>query len=667
MPLQPPPSSTGADADQVRAVKALADSERRYRALFERAPLPMWLWDVATRAIVDVNDAAVETYGYRRQEFIGMDVARLAAPDEMARVEQELAAASSGRSLHRVQRHRRCDGRVLEVELSAHEIVLDERKFRIVTARDVTAERAAAEMRARLAALVDASPEAIIGQDLEGKVVTWNPAAERLFGWRADEIIGRPVDLLVADDERPEYDELRERVLRERRAIECEATRRHRDERELQVYLSLAPVLGADGAAIGVVAMARDITQDKLLRRQLQQAQKMEAVGQLAGGIAHDFNNLLTAIRGYSEMALADIPADNPARDDVREVIASTDRAASLTHQLLAFSRKQLLQPDLLDPAIVVSDMEGLLGRLIGEHIEMVLHIAEPIGTIRADRGQLEQVLVNLAVNARDAMPEAGVLLIRVVRTHLTEAFTSTHPGSVPGAYVAISVSDTGVGMSAEVRERIFEPFFTTKATGKGSGLGMSMVYGIVKQSGGYVDVESAEGNGTTVVVYLPIVADEPHPTPRHTPIVAFMPRTTRGETVLVVEDAVAVRSVVRRALEGAGYTVIEAVDGANALAIFRERGGLIDLMITDLVMPRLGGRGLTEELQQLGARIPVLVMSGYSSDPFRAGGGPFPDMDFIEKPFTTAAVVQKVRRLLDASRSRRRAQSSGASSGEKA
>jgi two-component system cell cycle sensor histidine kinase/response regulator CckA len=394
----------------------------------------------------------------------------------------------------------------------------------------------------------------------------------------------------------------------------------------------------------GVLVVAHDVTARQILEAQLLQAQKMEAIGQLAGGVAHDFNNLLGVITGYSELAQRQIGAAHPARARLDQVIKAAERAAGLTRQLLAFSRKQVMRLKVFDLNAVVADTQKMLGRLIGEDIDVVVHAEPGLGSVRADPGQIEQVLLNLAVNARDAMPKGGTLTLETGNVDLDQAYADAHPPAQAGPYVMLSVSDSGSGMDKATQLRIFEPFFTTKPEGRGTGLGLATVYGIVKQSGGYVWVYSEPGRGTTFKVYLPRV-DEPAEAVHPALAVSETPRG--GETILLVEDTESLREVIQETLEESGYTVLLASHGEEAVAIARERKGPIDLLLTDVVMPKLGGAELAKRLVVLRPEMRVLYMSGYTSHAISQQGIVGQEVALLQKPFTGDTLARAVREAL--------------------
>jgi signal transduction histidine kinase len=408
---------------------------------------------------------------------------------------------------------------------------------------------------------------------------------------------------------------------------------------------SKVPLRDAAGRVVGVLGVYQDITQLKRLEEQFRQAQKMEAVGRLAGGVAHDFNNLLTVINGYSDMVLTTLDDHDPVRPLIEEVGKAGDRAAGLTRQLLAFSRQQILRPKVLELNEVVADVSKMLRRLIGEDVELALKPGAGLRRVKADPGQIEQVVMNLAVNARDAMPTGGQLTIETRNVERDGA--CAHDGSEvrPGSYVLLAVSDTGCGMTEEVRERVFEPFFTTKELGQGTGLGLATVYGIVTQSGGHIEVATAVGRGTTFRVYLPAVSGDSALVEKAAGASA-LPRGT--ETVLVVEDEAGVRELACLVLQRLGYEVLVAANAEQAVVVARHTERPLELLLTDVVMPGAGGRVLAERLRAANAELQVLFMSGYTDDAVVRHGVESDRVHFLPKPFTPATLARKVRDVLD-------------------
>jgi len=400
------------------------------------------------------------------------------------------------------------------------------------------------------------------------------------------------------------------------------------------------------GRTVKISGAFQDITERKRLEAQLSQSQRLEAVGQLAGGIAHDFNNILTAIRGYAELARRGLEEDESRRDDLDELIANADRAAALIRQLLAFSRRQVLEPQVLDPAAIVEGIVPMLRRLIGEQVELTTHTAPDLGSVKVDPSQLEQVIVNLAVNARDVMSDGGKLTIELSNFEFDAAYVAAHAEAVPGPYVLLAVSDTGVGMDAATKARAFEPFFTTKGVGKGTGMGLATVYGIVKQSGGFIYVYSEPGQGTTFRICLPRVAREPSGAVAET--LAARPSLSGAETILLAEDESAVRGFARRTLEAYGYTVLEAAGGAEALTIAASHSGPIALLLTDVVMPGLQGHQLAAQLTAARPEMRVLYVSGFTENSVIHDGVADQGVAFLAKPFSADALGEAVRAVLD-------------------
>jgi two-component system, cell cycle sensor histidine kinase and response regulator CckA len=481
--------------------------------------------------------------------------------------------------------------------------------------------------------------------DADGRRIYNSPSYERILGYSAERLASTsPFEQIHPDDQ-----ELVKDAAREARAggigRRIEYRMRRQDGTWCVLESTCNTILNASGAVDKLVIVNRDITDRKNLEEQFRQSQKMEAVGRLSGGVAHDFNNLLGVIIGYSEFLQERLDHANPLRSSVDEILKAGKRAASLTRQLLAFSRQQVLDPKVLDLNVIVSDMEKLLRRLIGEDIQLTTRRGKGLGRVRADQGQIEQVVMNLAVNARDAMPGGGQLTIQTEDMVMNEAFVRRYPYPVkPGPYVKLTVTDTGVGMDAGTKARAFEPFFTTKEKGKGTGLGLSTVYGVVKQSGGYIDLDSSPGAGTTFEIYLPRVDEIASETQASSPI----DRLDGSETVLVVEDETSLATLVRNALELRGYTVLGATDGMEALSISRQYRASIDLLLTDVVMPGLGGRALAEELARERPEIRIVYISGYTGQGVGQQGPIEPGSFFLPKPFSREDLARKVREALD-------------------
>ena len=505
--------------------------------------------------------------------------------------------------------------------------------------------------RAYTTHIVTAAPTLICALALDGTTLLVNPAVSRVTGYSQEELIGlnwwrtfHPGDR-YAQVERLFHDLERGAVVN----YEMPLVTKHGEERVIS--WSTANRFTAEGELLEFIGIGTDVSprkaaEEKLQKseQQLRQAQKMEAVGRLAGGVAHDFNNLLTIITGYSQMLLTRLAPDDPARAELAEIKEAGDRAVALTGQLLAFSRKQVVQPKVLDLNAVVTNLDKMLQRLIGEDILLATALAPSVGRVKADPGQIEQIIMNLAVNARDAMPRGGKLTFETADVELDDTYANHMVAVQPGSYVMLAVSDTGCGMDAETQARIFEPFFTTKEQGKGTGLGLSTVYGIVKQSDGYIWCYSEVGHGTTFKIYLPH-ADEPATSQLPDTTAADLPRGS--ETVLLVEDEQGVRTLAEFLLRRSGYTVLQAQSGAEALALAGQHMGPIHLLLTDVVMPGMSGRELAERLAGDDPGIKTLFMSGYTDDTVVRHGVLQAEAAFIQKPFTFDALLRKVRATL--------------------
>jgi two-component system cell cycle sensor histidine kinase/response regulator CckA len=638
-----------------------------YRALFEHNPLPMWVYDSETLAFLEVNAAAVEHYGYTRDEFRRMSILDI-------RPEEDRATAP--------WRHRRKDGSVVLVRVSSHPISFADREARLVVAQDVTeVTRTAEELRdsreqyrffiGRTAEGVwraAVEPPIPVGADeadqvarctRHARLVEVNESMVRMYGCAdAKELLGTQLSATFDLTDSRSLEFFRAFVQSGYRTVELESREFDRHGAERWFVNNLLGVV-ENGLLTAIWGTQRDVTEHRAAesgriraedalrqsQEQFRQAQKMEAVGRLAGGVAHDFNNLLSAILSYSELVLDDLPADHASREDVEQIRQAGNRAAELTHQLLAFSRRQLLQLRIIDLNAVVASVDRMLRRVIGEDIELRTVLSPSLGHTKADAGQLEQVLINLAVNARDAMPTGGILTITTANAEVGGRHAARWPQVQPGGYVTLSVRDTGTGMSHEVQERIFEPFFTTKGPGHGTGLGLSTVYGIVAQSGGQVFVTSEPGAGSTFTIYLPahqadidVAAARP---PR-------APVRGGAETVLLVEDETLVRQLTHEILRRNGYRVLEAADGVEALAVVRDHAGHIDLMLTDVVMPRMSGHELVELARPVRPDMRILYVSGYSEEAIARQGQLTDGIELLAKPFTPGVLTAKIRELLD-------------------
>ena len=597
-----------------------------------------------------VNSAAAALVGRNVDDVIGKSCGEFFSPETMTQIlERDRLVLQEGKSFTFEERIMTASGAAL-VCLTTRGPFRDAQgkvagSFGV--SRDITNRKRMEEnlrvQKLFLEQLIQNAPEAIAITDPDYTVREINVEFTRVFGYTAVEARGRNLSsLIVPSEKEAESQSLMGSTNRPANTV-LETTRRRKDGSRVDVSILVSPVI-VGNELDAVYCIYRDISDVKTTEEQLRQSQKMEAIGRLAGGLAHDLNNLLTVITGYSEMQLAGIEASDPNRAHAAQIMQAAERATSLTQQLLAFSRRQVLQPKAINLNSVVSSLEDLLRRLIGENIEVVFTPSQDLGTVRADPGQLEQVIMNLAINARDAMPKGGKLMLQTSNTEVDEAYARHHVGVVPGSYVLLTVSDTGVGMDEDTVGHIFEPFFTTKGLGKGTGLGLSTVYGIVQQSEGHIFVYSEPGRGTSFKIYLPRV-DEP--AERSSSGQGKSQKSVGRETILLVEDDPQVRDLTHSLLEGCGYTVLATDTMPGVEKHCREFRGAIHLLLTDLVMPGMTGKEVAVVVSRLRPGIRVLFMSGYTDDVIDMHGGLGPETFFLQKPFTSAALAEKVRQAL--------------------
>jgi two-component system cell cycle sensor histidine kinase/response regulator CckA len=644
-----------ANAESQREAAERRRSEELFRSAFEHTNVGMVLTDERHR-FIRVNAASARLFGYPRDEMIGLSMADVTYPDDLAESYARRTPLEKGEGdfFQMEKRYRRKDGSVFWglVNVSVVREGNGQPLQYVAQVQDISdrkqAEAERNELLRRFQMHIERMPLACVSFDTDVRILEWNPAAERLFGYRREEILGRSAyETIVPESARASVEENVARVQSGDMAANNINENRTKDGRILLCEWFNTPFTDSTGQVIGCLSLAADVTEKRSLEQQLRQAQKMDAIGQLAGGVAHDFNNLLTVILGFGEIAKSSLPADNPAHDLVGQMTQAGERAASLTRQLLAFSRQQVMAARVLDLNAILTDLEKMLRRVLGEDVSLASSLQPNLGRIKADAGQIEQVIVNLAVNARDAMPQGGKLTIETANVELDEEYARAHPEVRPGRYVLLAVSDTGHGMSEEVKARIFEPFFTTKAPGKGTGLGLATVFGIVKQSGGCIEVYSEPGVGTSFKVYLPRASGPISMGKSHQ---GLRPAPGGNETILLVEDEDAVRALVRIVLQGGGYHVLEAADGDEALRVAQQQQGPIHLLVSDVVMPGLGGRQLSERLLALYPRMKVLFLSGYTDDAVVRHGILQEKVDFLQKPFSTNTLAEKVREVLDSS-----------------
>ncbi|MFZ0774657.1 MAG: PAS domain S-box protein [Candidatus Sulfotelmatobacter sp.] len=619
--------------------------------------------------IVQINSQAQDLFGYARQELIGQKVEML-VPDSYRgqhqhhrqKFAQTPKTRRMGADLDLYGRRR--NGSEFPVEISLSPVSTEAGWFVLSAIRDISDRKRIAEelrrvneelhrktaeqigeYRSRLASIIDSSEDAILSKDLNGTITSWNKGAERIYGYTPAEIVGKHISLLIPSDRPGEIPEILRKIARGESTEHIESIRVTKDGRHLNVSISVSPLRNASGEIVGASAIARDITAQKRAEGQLRQSQKMEAIGRLAGGVAHDFNNILAIINACTEFLRDRIgPAAEPSTY-VENIRKATERGTSLTRQLLAFSRTPAIQTQVLDLNDRLKDISKLLRPLLGDDIEVLIVPKSPSAVIEADPGHLDQIVVNLAVNARDAMPRGGRFILETGAVKFDEAFADQHQAMAAGKYVLLAVSDTGSGMDEATVSRIFEPFFTTKESGKGTGLGLATVYGIVKQSAGHIFVYSEPGHGTTFKIYLPN-AEHKIGVRTKSEVETVSPKH-HGTTILLVEDDEIMRSLTRQLLQEHGYTVLEANDGRAALEMVDSNPGPIDLLLTDVVMRRMSGPELAERLHSSNPTLKVAYMSGYTGELMANREMLKPGVTLLEKPFTRNALLNTVHAML--------------------
>jgi PAS domain S-box-containing protein len=632
--------------ERERAERALIESEERYRTLFENAPVGIYRTTPEGR-IVAVNPALAKMLGYSSvTKLIGRDLNAGDFQPQYPRSHFMALMEERGEVTGLESTWRKEDGGTVYVRENARAIRDDSGKILYYegTVEDITENKQAEAEHLRLVTAIEQSAEAVVITDTAGTIEYVNPAFTRITGYSREEALGKNPRILKSGKHEPAlYQQLWATVLKGE-IWHGEIINRRKDGSLYTEQMDIAPIRCERGDITHFIATKEDVTVRKQLELQLVQAQKMEAVGRLAGGVAHDFNNLLTIINGYAQLLAEQISPQDPRLDQLNEIMKAGERAASLTRQLLAFSRRQVLEPKVLDLNIVLADLQKMLRRLIGEDIELVTTLKPKLGRVKVDPGQIEQVIMNLAVNARDAMPEGGKLYIETSDVEIDENYAQSHSNMIPGKYVMLAVTDTGIGMDADTQARIFEPFFTTKGKGQGTGLGLAMVYGIVKQSGGFIWVYSEPGQGATFKIYFPAVGEDALAA---VPARASAKPANGSETILVVEDEDGVRGLVCHTLRARGYHVLEAQGAEQALKLSEQHGKPIHLLLTDVVMPQTGGKELAKSLSALHPETKVLYMSGYTDDAIVRRGILEQGAAFLQKPFAPDALVRKVREVL--------------------
>jgi two-component system cell cycle sensor histidine kinase/response regulator CckA len=636
---------------RVFMVDALRQSEANSLFLFAHNPLPMWVFEKESLQFLQANDAALHRYGYDRVEFLQMSASDLHPPDEIPRLLRMFHKNSTSGKTTRQWHHRLKDGSIIDVEIFLHSIEYSGRSAVLVVAQDITGRKRAEEEKQKFFTLVENSRDFIGVGDLEGNALYVNPAGRSLLGMGGAETVKgtRARDYVASDD----LALVRNTVLP---AIRSSGHwkgelrfRHHQTGQALPMDCVGFQVKDPQtGEPRFVATVSRDITERRALEQQLRHAQKFEAIGQLAGGIAHDFNNVIGAILGWAELG-----EEQAASSDVRfathfkKIHVQCDRVMALIRQLLAFARRQILEPRNLSLNQSVRDVLSLLGGVIGKDIELHTVLAEDLAVVRVDPTQIEQILVNLCINSRDAMPKGGHLSIETRNTGFSEEECRRNAELQPGHFAELCVTDTGIGMDAAVRERIFEPFFTTKGTGKGTGLGLATVYGIVKQHGGLIQVESEPGRGSTFHIFLP-VSEIITPVEHRPAVVRDQPLRGGTEIILIAEDHEGIREMARATLESLGYQILLANDGEEAVEIFSAHCDLIALVLLDVIMPRRSGPEAYEAIKAMRPDVPVVFATGYSDET-----APLTEMvergiAVLPKPYSPAILCRRVREALD-------------------
>lgn len=678
--------------------KKLRESEERYRVLFESSPDGIAITDIQSKKPVYVNSAFNRMLGYNAEELKKMKLIDLPPDEKKEYVRSELKSQHLGeKALAENLPLQRKDGTIRYVDINSTQITIGGKKYIIDFFRDITKRKKAEnglqkahdelerrvkerteelfniteqlkleltkrkqvelelrESSERYRTLVNKLGEGVGVADLEEKFIISNPAAEKIFGVESGKLNGRKLyEFLDSENSAKVKEETKKRKQGISSSYEFEIIRPNGEKR--QIIMTATPKYDKNSKVIGSLGIFRDITEQKkaeeALRKseeQLRQAQKMEAIGRLAGGMAHDFNNLLTAVLGYSELLLNKLDDLNPLTKYPREIKKAAELGVSLASQLLTFSRRQVVQLKGLDLSAVVIDMEKILHRLIGEDIELVTILNPKLGGIKADKTQIDQIIMNLSINARDAMPQGGKITLETNKIYLDEDYANRHIEVKPGNYVMLKVSDTGWGMDEETVSHIFEPFFTTKDQEMGTGLGLSTVYGIVKQSEGYIDVQSKLGHGTTFKIYFPSTNETIELPKLPKSSVASAKLQAGWETILLVEDEESVWDLVCEVLKENGYTVLAAHNGNEAISICKQHKERIDLMLTDMVMPQMSGVTLAEKLKPTHSEMKVLYMSGYTGDDVVSRGLLKTGTPFLKKPFSPETLLRKIRELLE-------------------
>jgi len=628
-----------------RSEAVLRESREQFRVIFDKTKDGILLADVENRRFITCNQAICDMLGYTQDEIRQLKVDDIHPREDLPGIVEGFEKQARGEVESAGELPlRRKDGSVLYAELQSNRVSVAGRVCLLGSFRDVTERRKTTETLAHLGMAVDQAAEAVVVTDREGTIQYVNPAFERITGYSVAEVVGKNPRILKSGEQDASFYRGFWSVLGRGEVWTGHFINRRKDGSLYEEDATISPVHDSAGNIVSFVAVKRDVTRVVSLEKQVRMAQKMESVGTLAGGIAHDFNNVLTVIIGFGEMLKRRIANDPKAASDLDEILHGAERASVLTRQLLTFARRQVVDLINLDLNQVVADLEKLLRKVTREDIEIKTFPAENPVTVLADRGQVEQVLMNLCLNARDAMPGGGQLVIEAGVTSLDEEYRKQYPYMKAGRYGVLSVSDTGIGMDEKTRERIFEPFFTTKGPDKGTGLGLAVVYGIVKQHNGFIHVYSEPGKGSTFRVYFPSVESLPDPK-----TAASRTVTVGGnETILLTEDEEPVRNLMEQTLRSYGYRVLVTRDGEEAVDEFRRHEKEIAMVVLDAVMPKMGGKQAYDAMAKTSPGLKVLFLSGYSANAIHESFVLLPGLPFLQKPFVPDALARKVREVLD-------------------
>lgn len=631
--------------EKERVCEALQDSEKRYRRLFESAQDGILILDAETGKVVDVNPFLMRLLGYTYEEFCGKYIWEIGAFKDIAASKDAFQALQDNEYIRYEDLPlETLDGKPVAVEFVSNVYLVDHSKVIQCNIRDITAHKRAKAERTQLMAAIDQVGEAIVMTDAQGSIQFVNPAFKQMTGYRGKEVVGQNPRLLKSGkQDEPFYRNLWD-TISSGKTWAGRMVNKRKDGTFYTEETTISPVRNVSGQIVNYVSVGRDISDHLRLSAQFQQAQKMEAVGLLAGGVAHDYNNMLSVILGYAELALRKVEPNQSLHADLEEIIKAANRSTEITRQLLAFARKQTIIPVVLDLNRAVESMLKMLKRLIGEDIDLAWMPEKDLYPVKMDPVQVDQILANLCVNARDAIADVGKVTIETGNAVFDETYCADHPGFIAGEYVLLAVSDDGCGMDKETIDQIFEPFFTSKEVGQGTGLGLSMVYGIVKQNNGFINVYSEPGAGTTFRIYLSRHAGQAIET--HREKAADIP-LGHGEIVLLVEDEPAILNMGKIMLEQLGYRVLAADRPDEALRMAEEHAGEIQLLITDVVMPEMNGRDLAKRLQFLYPSLKILFMSGYTADVIAHRGVLDKGVNFFQKPFSLRELSVKVREAL--------------------